>query len=1445
MSDAVPLTRPPGEGPAPFPPPPECPSRIGRYRVERVLGAGSFGIVYLAHDDDLQRAVAIKVPTARLLARPGAADAYLREARIVATLRHEHIVRVFDFGRGDDGACFIVSEYVAGGSLADLLQQRRPAVGEAVALVADVAEALHHAHQHRQVHRDVKPGNILLDAAGRACLADFGIALRDEDFGSGGGLAGTPWYMSPEQARGESHRVDGRADVYALGAVLYELLTGQVPFRRESVRDLLEDIASLILEARPPRQLVSDLPRELERICLKALAKRAAERYPTAHDFADDLRALLAPQPPPQPAAPAAGPAPAGPPPATPDSRSAFDSTGDSTPEERLARVVPKGLRAFDAEDRDFFLALLPGPRDRHGLPESIRFWKRRIEATEAEQTFAVGLLYGPSGCGKSSLVRAGLLPRLGRDVVAVNVEAAAGQTEGRLLRGLARPCPGLDRSGGLAEAVAALRRGEGPAAGAKVLLVLDQFEQYLHAHAQEGDTELVRALRQCDGVRVQALLLVRDDFWLAVTRFLAGLEIDLVQGHNTSVVDLFDPTHARKVLAAFGQAHGRLAEGPGRWSREQQAFLDQAVSGLAREGRVVPVRLALFAEMVKGKPWVPATLREVGGTEGVGVAFLEESLAAPSANPRHRLHQKAVRGVLRALLPERSTDIKGSMRSASELEAAAGYAGRPKEFADMMHVVDGELRLVTPADPEGVAEEPGGGRQPAAPAAAGRYYQLTHDYLVPAVRGWLRRKQTESRRGRAEIRLEDRAALWQVKRENRHLPAWWEWLNIRLLTRRRDWTEPQRRMMRRAGRFHAFRGTLLLLALALLALGGWWTLGELRARAKVDTLLTAQMADVPGAVRDLGPYRRWADPLLREKAQTDLDDGKRLRVALALLPVDADQADYLSERLLAAGGPDEVKVLCEALHNHAPDSAARFWPVLEQGGQERPRRLRAACLLALADPDDLRWSGLGDEVVRWLAAENILLLRDWAERLAPVRSHLVRHQARRLVEADAGGFAVCLAMLRAYPEDAPAAMQEQLERSVPADAKLEEKQALARQQAQAAVALLHLGRTESVRPLLHQGEDPTGRTYLIHRCAALGVDPAVLANRLVAGADTDPSIRQGLLLALGEYGADQRVEVVRGPLGDWLPRAYRDDPDPGVHSAAEWVLRQWKLTERLARIEAGLRPLAGPITQSRWSVNGQGQTFAVIPAPGEFEVGERGGNIDESPRQVRIDYSFAVAMKLVTVAEFKKFRPGFKYDDRISRGEDCPINSVSWYDAAAYCNWLSDQEKIPKKQWCYEPKDGKDVRDWSEQAYGEGMKLKKNSWELSGYRLPREAEWEYACRAGTGTGTPWSHGSDEAILDRYAWYGRNSLGEMHPVGSRKPNALGLYDVHGNAWQWCQEPYDINIDKESLYIDKDHLVLHGGSYFGVAGLARSASRNRNKPAFRISDIGFRVARTYY
>ena len=715
-------------------------------------------MVYKAHDDDLRRDVAIKVPHRHRIATAADVEAYLAEARMLATLDHPGIVPVHDVGRTADGLCYVVSKFVAGQDLRARLQQARPACAEAAALVAQVAEALHHAHRRGLVHRDVKPANILLDEQGRPVVADFGLALREEDFGTGPAAGRHAGVHEPRAGprRGAPRRCPHRR--LQPGRRLLRAAHRAAAVPRATARTRFWS-RSRPQEPRPPRQLDDAVPAELDRICLRALAKRASDRYSTAHDLAEDLRHWLAR------GRTRRRPGASEPARRRPRRRRADPRTPCPRPSPAPSRVgqpvqvVPKGLRSFDAADADFFLELLPGPRDRDGLPDSLRFWKRRIEETDPDQTFSVGLLYGPSGCGKSSLVKAGLLPRLAEHVQAVYVEATPDETEARLLKGLRKRCPDLPDNLGLVETLAELRRRGGDRSrlrhrrmirspnGSKVLLVLDQFEQWLHAKRSEQHTELVQALRQCDGEHVQCLVLVRDDFGMAATRFMRDLEIRIVEGHNFATVDLFDPGHARKVLAEFGRAFGRLPANPAELTPEQERFLDQAVAGLAQDGKVIPVRLALFAEMVKGKPWTPATLRQVGGTEGVGVTFLEETFGAATAPPPHRLHQKAARAVLQALLPEPGADLKGHMRSHQELQDAAGYAGRPPEFADLMHILDTELRLVTPTDPEGAFEEgptaaaraagpvvPVDARLPGAGAAAVADPQATGD---PARAAW------------------------------------------------------------------------------------------------------------------------------------------------------------------------------------------------------------------------------------------------------------------------------------------------------------------------------------------------------------------------------------------------------------------------------------------------------------------------------------------------------------------------------------------------------------------------------------------------------------------------------------------------------------------------------------------------------------------------------------
>src|SRR5271154_1435043 len=225
------------------------PSEIGRYRVVRRLGQGGFGRVYLAQDDDLDRPVAIKVPNPERVSGPGDVEAYMAEARALAKLDHSNIVPVYDVGRTNDGLCYVVSRYIEGTDLADRVRQGRPTFRESVELAAVAAGALHHAHTRGAVHRDVKPANILIGTSKEPWVADFGLALKDEDYGKGARLAGTPAYMSPEQARGEGHRVAGRSDLFSLGVVLYELLTGRKPFRGDTRMEVLDQIATA--EPRP------------------------------------------------------------------------------------------------------------------------------------------------------------------------------------------------------------------------------------------------------------------------------------------------------------------------------------------------------------------------------------------------------------------------------------------------------------------------------------------------------------------------------------------------------------------------------------------------------------------------------------------------------------------------------------------------------------------------------------------------------------------------------------------------------------------------------------------------------------------------------------------------------------------------------------------------------------------------------------------------------------------------------------------------------------------------------------------------------------------------------------------------------------------------------------------------------------------------------------------
>jgi serine/threonine protein kinase len=300
--------------------PPAEPPRVAGYEILGVLGSGGMGVVYKARDLRLKRLVALKMILTGPHARPQELARFKREAEAVARLQHPNVVQIYEVGE-QDGRPYLALEYVDGGSLADRLAGRPQPPDEAARLVRALALAVHAAHEHGLVHRDLKPANVLLqkrtttdntdntdekkrEAASSVSsvlsvvdfvpkIADFGLAKRLDEAGltETGSVLGTPTYMAPEQALGDSRGVGPPTDVYALGAILYELLTGRPPFEGATLLETLEQVRSR--EPQRPALLRPGVPRDLETVCLKCLEKEPARRYPSALALADDLGRFL------------------------------------------------------------------------------------------------------------------------------------------------------------------------------------------------------------------------------------------------------------------------------------------------------------------------------------------------------------------------------------------------------------------------------------------------------------------------------------------------------------------------------------------------------------------------------------------------------------------------------------------------------------------------------------------------------------------------------------------------------------------------------------------------------------------------------------------------------------------------------------------------------------------------------------------------------------------------------------------------------------------------------------------------------------------------------------------------------------------------------------------------------------------------------------------------
>ncbi|MGE3780576.1 MAG: tetratricopeptide repeat protein, partial [Pirellulaceae bacterium] len=490
-------------------------------------------------------------------------------------------------------------------------------------------------------------------------------------------------------------------------------------------------------------------------------------------------------------------------------------------------------------------------------------------------------------------------------------------------------------------------------------------------------------------------------------------------------MVELIEPPHARNELAELGRAYGRLPDNLRELTADQQAFLDRAVDGLTENGKIICIRLTLLAEMVKGKPWNPDTWKDVGGVEGLGTAFLDATFASPSAPVVYRRHASTAQAVLRALLPELGTNIIGGRRSERALRDAAG--GDAAVFSEVIRILDKELRLISPSDSDGFVAPTS---SDAAESTDARYYQLSHDFLIPILRDWFNRRQRGTYRGRAELRLAELAALWNSKPENRYLPGSWEFVRLWSLTRSTSWTDGQRKMMRRGGRRHATRAVLLLAALPLFAWLGQEMFGRYHARRLVDQLPRTSIGELRVVADQVAAYAKWAVPLLREKTRAAAGNAvARRNLSLALLRADPRNheqlIDFLYSEMLRAEA-HELPAIREILASQSRKLNNRLWTVLiERGRDPGQQRLRAAGALASFDPGNAQWDDVAPEVAKQLVAVSHVHLKDWMSSLYPMRDKLLAPLTEIYRAANGGSPESVLAahILVNYAADRPAVL--------------------------------------------------------------------------------------------------------------------------------------------------------------------------------------------------------------------------------------------------------------------------------------------------------------------------------------------------------------------------------------------------------------------------------------
>ena len=1463
---------------------------IGDYELLGEIARGGMGVVYKARQASLNRTVALKMIRASEISKPDQVRRFYSEAESAARLEHPGIVQVFQAGL-HNGEHFFTMAFVEGKNLNDLVKQSGPlAPRRAARLMQLVAEAVHYAHEKGVVHRDLKPQNILLDEQQQPKVTDFGLAKQvnaPSELTVSGEIIGTPSYMPPEQAAGSIKEIGPAADVYGLGATLYFLLVGRAPFQAASILETIRQV--LEVEPAAPRRLNPAIPRDLETICLKCLRKQASSRYVSVAALADDLGRWLEGRP--------------------------ILARRVTVPERAwmwcrrrpfvvaacaFAAVVviasalivdrrQKGEHAQGLVNRlkSAQIAQLPGIIDELG---GYRAWADpMLRAAHGEagddsaEKLNLCLALLPVDKSMSNEAREWLL-RAEPDQFPILRNALADREKNFVdeLWTIARD----SRAGAPRRFRAACALATYASRDERWSEVCDWVANELTnvnaVHLRDWATAL-RPARKHLLVPLSEIYRDRslDDAQLALC---ADVLVDFANDQVELLVDLLhdgSPRQFAVVFPALARHERRTVDLltrklttpiPPPWSDapldEKWAPMEPAlVESFSTRGGLVAERFAVcanlplaefqnLADRLRASGYRPSRLRPFhDGSNLVAAAIwtrdgLDFRTTSGATTAELMAHDEALRK--EHFLP---IDVAAYVDPADRANPrfAAVWIPSPSDAEDARIVV-GQPKFAT------------GGKSEL--GDAGYQYAGMQQFVIGDAQPghcFIRRKaateteastwqsvtafQAEALSGKQLVDVCVSASL-PLKTSHEVYAGMLATAEQTLLANPQDLASLTNRAVAHCGLQRDAQAIEELTAL----LPGDTTVYPFRA------VCHARLGNREAALADAAEHARitatgdpshvayvntiveaWlgdascVDRLLAELAKHEGDPQWFYNAACALGVASRAFAERNSE--LAARCRNQASELLTRAVNTGyanPESIAHDLDLEGVRDSDAFRRLLAAWRF------DLSFAALWSSEANF---ETIPLLSDNIEAFKAKRRELAAAGYRplsisacaRAAEADSGA---CIASVWRRPTTSEVARDQQEQG-----------------EAQLAAGLLRFGAIEVVRPLLKYGPDPGPRSHLIEALAPLHCDPKQMTEWFLAEADVD--VRRALLLALGEYTPRQFPEPDRALVLEPLFAILEEHPDPGLRACAEWLLRKWSHGDRVDSVVAKLgrnqteRAAHDTPQRERWHVNAQAQTMVVFDA-GEFLMGsapsEPGRGATETQHSRRIMHRFAISSREVTHAQFARFQqshpesfvPGI---EKTMTTDDSPQVAVTWYEAAAYCNWLSEQDKIPPEQWCYLPN--------NQAKYAAGMRAKENAAELIGYRLPTEAEWEFACRAGSSSSR--YYGSSTGMLRQYAWHGENSANQVWPTGTRKPNDAGLFDMMGNASEWCHNAFSTypvpptgavnDVFSASAVDDSQTRILRGASFGMSAVDMRSALRYTLAPNYRGIDIGFRVART--